>query len=170
MVGQLWSLCPLRRRAVHVNGSFLSASSRTCLLSLLYSSNPFPLHRYVATAAKLPLRRLIAHRCSIVERGGCLQRRPFVCLSLCLSDCQHDNFRTIKCRMMKLSGKVHCTNISPEFECQGQRSKVKVTGDKRNENVRHFFVSGPRVHGPLHRWENQRMLSSAEFCSHCRCI
>jgi len=27
---------------------------------------------------------------------------------------------------------------SDEFECQGQRSKVKVTGDKKNEKVRHF--------------------------------
>ena len=26
---------------------------------------------------------------------------------------------------------MHCTKISPEFECQGQRSKVKVTRNKR---------------------------------------
>jgi len=32
-------------------------------------------------------------------------------------------------------GFVHCTKISPEFECQRQRSKVKVTGDKK---VRYF--------------------------------
>jgi len=25
-----------------------------------------------------------------------------------------------------------------EFECQGQRSKVKVTGTKKNEKLRHF--------------------------------
>jgi len=31
---------------------------------------------------------------------------------------------------------VHRTKISPEFECQGHRSKVKATGDKKNEKVR----------------------------------
>jgi len=28
---------------------------------------------------------------------------------------------------------VHCTKTSPEFECQGQRSKVKITGDKKRK-------------------------------------
>jgi len=72
---------------------------------------------------------------------------------------------------------VHCTKISPEFECHGQRSKVKVIGDKKNENVRATFCSGvvlwgavdPRAaffrepsSGPLLRlWENQRMLSNS---------
>jgi len=93
---------------------------------------------------------IITHRRSIAERGGCFQRRLFVS--------QHDNFRMIKRRMMKLGGYVHCTKISPGFERQGQRSKVKVTGDK-NEKARHFvresssgarsscgifFESGPR--------------------------
>ena len=40
--------------------------------------------------------------------------------------------------MMKLGGYVHCTKISPEFEFWGQRSNVKVTGDKKNAKVRHF--------------------------------
>jgi len=35
---------------------------------------------------------------------------------VCLFVCQHDNFRTIKRRMIKLGGYVHCTKISPEFE------------------------------------------------------
>ena len=39
-----------------------------------------------------------------------------VCLSVCLFVCQHGNFRTIKCGMMKLGGSVNCTKISPEFE------------------------------------------------------
>jgi len=26
---------------------------------------------------------------------------------------------------------VHCAKVSPEFECQGQMAKVKVTGDKK---------------------------------------
>ena len=61
--------------------------------------------------------------------------------------------------MMKLGGQVHCTKISPEFECQGQRSKAKIAGDKKNEKVR----THPLGRGPppvLRRWENQRMLSS----------
>ena len=32
---------------------------------------------------------------------------------------------------MKLGGYVYCAKISPEFECQVQRSKVKVTRDKK---------------------------------------
>jgi len=82
--------------------------------------------------------------------GVCL----FVCQSVCLS---YDNFRTIKHRMTKLGGWVYCTNISHEFECQGQRSKV--TGDKRKRKSAAycsgvvlwgavlpgmFFGSGPR--------------------------
>jgi len=67
-----------------------------------------------------------------------------VCLSVCLFVrlfvCQHDNFRTIKRRMMKLGSQMHCTVISPEFECQGQRSKVKVTGDKKRKSA--TFCSG----------------------------
>ena len=43
---------------------------------------------------------MTAHRRSIAERGECFQRRLFVCLFVC----QHDNFRTIKRRMMKLGG------------------------------------------------------------------
>jgi len=37
--------------------------------------------------------------------------------------------------MIKLGGYIHCTKISPEFEGQGQRSKVKVTRDKKNEKL-----------------------------------
>jgi len=32
---------------------------------------------------------------------------------------------------------VHCTKISPDFECQGQRSKLQGTKD---EKVRHFVL------------------------------
>jgi len=39
---------------------------------------------------------LFTHRRNIAERGGCFQRRLFVC--------GHDNFRTIKRRMMKVGG------------------------------------------------------------------
>jgi len=55
--------------------------------------------------------------------------------------------------MMKLGRWVHCTKISTEFDCQGQRSRVKVTKDKKIKSaafcsgvilwsavvVRHFF-------------------------------
>jgi len=46
--------------------------------------------------------------------------------------------------MMKLGGYLHCTKISPEFECQDQRSKVKVTGDKKTKKCGIFFGSRPR--------------------------
>ena len=61
------------------------------------------------------------------------ERCMFSAASVCLSVCQHDNFRTIKRRMMKLGGYVQGTKISPEFECQGQRTNVKVTGDKKRQ-------------------------------------
>jgi len=51
--------------------------------------------------------------------------------------CQHDNFRMIKRRMMKLGGYVHCTKISPSSSF-----KVKVKGEghrkQKNEKVQHF--------------------------------
>ena len=80
------------------------------------------------------------HRRSVVKRGGHFQRRLFACqLFVCqfVSQfvCPHDNFRTIKRRMMKLGRQVHCTKISPEFEFGGQRLKyVNVTGDKKTKN------------------------------------
>ena len=81
---------------------------------------------------------------------------------------------------------MHYTKISPEFECQGQRSKVKVTRDKKmplalltppgayewyalaannvQQHRRAHFVAVRSVFGcrppVLRRWENQRMLSS----------
>jgi len=57
----------------------------------------------------------VTHRRSIAQSGGSFQRRLFAC--------QHDNFRTIKGSTMKLGGYVHSTKISPEFDCQGQRSR-----------------------------------------------
>jgi len=39
---------------------------------------------------------------------------------------------------------VRFTKTSPEFECQGQRSKIMVSEDKKNEKVRYFVGSGPR--------------------------
>jgi len=46
------------------------------------------------------------HRRSIAEQGGCFQRGVslFVSLSVSLSVCQHDNFRTIRRTMMKVGG------------------------------------------------------------------
>jgi len=58
--------------------------------------------------------------------------------SVCLFVCQHDNLRTIKHRTTKLGGWVQSTEISPEFECQGQRSEIRVTEDKRKRKMRHF--------------------------------
>ena len=33
---------------------------------------------------------------------------------------------------------MHCTKISPDFECQGQRLKVKVTRDRKGKTVESF--------------------------------
>ena len=68
---------------------------------------------------------------------------------------------------------MRCTEISPGFECQGQRSKVKVTEDKKTKKCGILFGSRPLGRGPrakffpgavigalLRRCENQRMLSS----------
>jgi len=99
----------------------------------------------------------------------------FSAASVCLSVCQHDKFRTIKRRMVKLGGKVQRTKISPEFECQGQRSNVKEIGDKKRQcgilfgsrplrrRPRAAFFSAAVLGALLCRWENQRMLSSLEL-------
>jgi len=50
----------------------------------------------------LPLDLVFTHRRSVAGRGGCFQRRLFVCQSVCPFGCQHDNFRTIERRKMKL--------------------------------------------------------------------
>jgi len=104
---------------------------------------------------------------------------------VCLSVCPQDNFRTTK-QDDKLGGWVHCTEISPEFEGQGQRPKVKVTRDKKRKTAesspltmrsigrapqpsrtqhasrinRRYHCVPPGADG-LRRWENQRMLSSS---------
>jgi len=62
-----------------------------------------------------------------------------VCLSVCLFVCSHDNFRTIRHRMMKLGDYVNCTKLSSKFECQGQRSKVDITGDKKTKKCGIFY-------------------------------
>ena len=80
----------------------------------------------------------------------------FSAASVCLFACRHDNFRKIKRRMMKLGGYVHSTKISPEFECQGQRSKSPAPKKRKSATfclgvvlwgavlVRHFFGSVPQ--------------------------
>jgi len=106
----------------------------------------------------------------------------FSAASVCQCVCLHDNFRTTKHRTIKLVDYVHCTKLSPEFEGQGQRSKVKVTKDKKKRKTaesspltvhsRACAVARPyaastnkRYHcvaawgDGLRRWENQRMLS-----------
>ena len=62
------------------------------------------------------------HRRSIAYRAG-----ASVCLFVCLF--QHDNFRTIKRRMMKLGSYVHCTKISSSANLGviGQRSRSSET-------------------------------------------
>jgi len=71
---------------------------------------------------------LIIHRRSVAKRGGCFQRRMFVChCVLCV--CPHDNFRTTKRRTIKLGCYVHCTKILPEFEGQGHQGQKRKTAE-----------------------------------------
>ena len=83
--------------------------------------------------------RFVTHRRSIAERGGCFQRRLFVCQN------DRPKFRTIKLRVTKLDSYVHCTKISPEFKRQNERSKVKVTGTKKTKSA--AFFSGAVLAG-----------------------
>jgi len=69
----------------------------------------------------------------------------FVCLSVTSFICQHDNFRTIERKMMKLNGWVHCTKISTEFEFGGRRSKVRLTRDKKRQGAAFFREQSLRV-------------------------
>jgi len=77
---------------------------------------------------------------------------------------------------------MHCIKMAPEFECQGQRSKVKVTRDKKQRKTAESSpltmhsracavgrtqqaatddtIAWPPGGDGLRRWENQRMLSS----------
>jgi len=69
---------------------------------------------------------------------------------------------------MKLDSYMHSAKISPEFECQSQRSRLP--GDRKRQSA--AFCSGvvnrPRAASfrerscgtQLRRWENQRILSS----------
>ena len=63
----------------------------------------------------------------------------FSSTSVCLFACQHDNFRTIKHRMMKLGGQLQCTKVSLEFQCPGQRSRSP--GDKKTKKCGIWFGS-----------------------------
>jgi len=60
---------------------------------------------------------LVTHRRCVAKRGGCFQRRLFVCLFV---------------RMTKLGGSMHCTKFSPDFECQDQRSTSPGTKNEKN--------------------------------------
>jgi len=68
---------------------------------------------------------LFTHRRNIAKRGGCFQRRLFVCQCVY----PHDNFTTTKHRTIKVGDCMQCIKISIEFEGQGQRSEVKVSRD-----------------------------------------
>jgi len=66
---------------------------------------------------------------------------------------------------------MHCTKIcSPEFEGQGQRSKVKITEDKKRKSAalcsRVVLALGRISPSVLCRWENQHMLYSFKPNSH----
>jgi len=69
------------------------------LLQTLKNISLAVIYRAFCVLQHFNIENLFTHRRSIVECGGCFQRRLFVCLSVCLFVCLHDNFWTIKCRM-----------------------------------------------------------------------
>ena len=85
--------------------------------------------------------------CTVVKSIGCFQRHLFVCVCVCLFVCRHNNFRTSKCKMMKLGGR--CTKILADFKFGGN-SPLGVHPQK----------CGVRL-----LWENQRKLSSSTAVS-----
>jgi len=87
----------------------------------------------------------------------------FVCLFVNTITSERLNVARLKFPVRCIVRKYH-----PSSNLGGHRSKVKVTRDKKNEKVRHFFDRGPRgrelCRPPvLLRWENQRMLSSCHL-------
>jgi len=50
--------------------------------------------------------------------------------------------------MTKLGDYMHSTKIWSVFEYQGQKSKVKVTGDKKRKSAAFLFGSRPLGSGP----------------------
>ena len=88
----------------------------------------------------------LTHRRSVVERGGCFQRRLFVCQFVSLFVYQRSNFRTIKRRMTKLGGQVHCTKISLQFEFRVKGQGSRSPGTKRKKcGIFSRAVLGARV-------------------------
>jgi len=65
-------------------------------------------------------------------------RWMFSAASVCLSVCQHDNFRTIKHRMTKVGGYMHSTKISSEFKCVQRSTSL---GTKKTKKCGNLFGS-----------------------------
>ena len=115
------------------------------------------------------------HQCSIADRGGCFQRCLFVCQSVCHFVCLfvNDDETWHLGALYKNLARVPMS-----------RSKFMVIRDKKRKCVAfcldvilwdevvmwHFFGSGPQGRGPLHQWENQRMLSSLHIASSKHCL
>ena len=53
-----------------------------------------------------------------------------VCVCVCVSVCQHSPGRTVWCTVTKFGTGIDLDKILDEFDGQGHRSKVKVTGSK----------------------------------------
>jgi len=73
---------------------------------------------------------VVTHRRNVAKRiAMSLSSAASVCLFVTVPVCPHDNFRTIKHRMMKLGGYVH--KSLARVRIWGQRSKIKVTKDEK---------------------------------------
>jgi len=73
---------------------------------------------------------LITHRRSVAKRGGCFRRRLFVRQFVSLTVCLFVRAITSERLSDDETWRLLYKNLA-QFECKGQRSKVKVTGEKR---------------------------------------
>jgi len=81
-----------------------------------------------------------------------------VCLFVCLFVCQHDNFQTIKLRMMKLAVRCIVQKSRPRSNVKVKGQMSRSPGTKKRKSA--AFFREPSSVALLCRWENQRMLSS----------
>jgi len=74
--------------------------------------------------------RVFIHRRSVVKRGGCFQRRLFVSMLVrTISTSEQLNVKRSNLAVR------YVVKISLEFEGQGQRAEVKVTRDKKEQEL-----------------------------------
>jgi len=86
---------------------------------------------------------IFTHRRRIAERGGCFQRRLFVCQFVC----QHDNFRMIKRNSTMKLGGYRCIvqNSRPSSHLAVKDQRSRSPGTKKRKSA--AFCSGAVLGG-----------------------